>query len=104
MIHRRLFDDPVGHAAGWNPNGIEGNFFIQDRAFDYTQSTVVVNIGSIGNQPLCDFDFRYQPSPHLFGIHCVLDYSDSHTGTGAPVDYTILDYLIINLPPSGPSP
>jgi hypothetical protein len=93
MVHRILFDDAAGNAAGWNPNGTEFAFFISDPAFDPQKSTVFLNVDDDQFYVLCGVDLRGFQGGNNFEVVCV----------GEPSEGTRLDYVIVTMP-STPMP
>lgn len=92
-----LFDDAIGNARGWNPDGNTDTFQIFDLDVDTPRSTILVNTRQ-DNFVNCAVDyigFQY------FEVEC-LKVKDTYDGpidpehVGGPSDGAILHYTVFN--------
>jgi hypothetical protein len=93
-------DDQVGHAVGWNPDGLTRSFDIVDQELNLA-STVLINTHQ-SNFVVCSVDYR--PSDIHFEVNCI-ETTPGYFPTGempvlggGPADGAILYYTVIQAP------
>lgn len=83
-------DTPPGHDVGWDPDGTNDRFLINDSCYLASDSTVLVNIRDGGFAPsVCNVDWTSSdPNTNSFEIKCDV----------APANATELRYIIFYAP------
>jgi hypothetical protein len=80
-----LFDDEYGNELGWNPDGKETTFTIEDPSVDKWNSIIIVNLRTAAPN-VCNVDFIFTGD---FDITCM----------NPPNDRSRLHYMLINSEP-----
>ena len=88
----RVLDNPIGHAVGWNPNGVDTDFDIVEEQVivgggEFGFADIIVNIQATVQPSICNV-VGYFNGPNRFQIDC----------TEPPDEGSFLNYVVVNLP------